>query len=776
MKYIDKFLKKIHTDRNTFATFILALVTLYIMIDRVVEMLLMIFTGVSSAYWGPITYTFALACPVFAYMFSASSSFSDTRAAKTTLFYLFLISLYVIVVSMITQFLNKLLWVAFISTPNYFDIVAEFPEHIRPAFSGVAIYFPLVTIMPFINLILLDIDDTMVTQKSIWDYKGISLKPKKDGTYSCDLKLFKDFFDASKVDLPQESRFRSTLVCGASGSGKTSMVFEPSIAQDIEKKYFFREAAKELGFSALKTGIANLSAPYSNDYLNKNFSLNMLIPAFGKEKLFSGFLKNITLSSSPDVVYKDIGITYMSPDYETLSNMMKVCDNYDVKYNLVDPSQPDKSIGINPFVYDDPAQIAIVISTVIQGTTIRGSHYEKDEYREETFLQTLENLAILLKEIYPKMNSGALPNLEDMLAVLSNFELVEKMCGILERDEELSQKYQILLSFFKRTFYKDGSSREEMQTNANYLATRIENILRSSNIRAIICNRYENINFDDALKNGEVIFVCTRRGESGRVVHQSFGLFFLLSMQRAILARPGNETSRIPHFLYIDEFPDFQTRDTETMFTMYRKYRVATTISIQSIAQLGKASGGSKYNSIILANCANKIYTGGSTPPEELKWWADEFGTWRQWKFSRNYDASKGVLEGGMESKFGNPEFKAENKVKDGRLQMLGQDGCGYKLMKDGGKYIFGQGIMHYLPSKYKEKHPSKVYDFEKYANLSTSPSSTSSTSKFGSFRKKMAVDATSGAEIDPVQYSNSRSEFDNEGIIIDLKNNKASK
>ena len=39
---------------------------------------------------------FAMAYPVFAYAFSGSSSFSDTRASKVTLFYTFLIGLYVI--------------------------------------------------------------------------------------------------------------------------------------------------------------------------------------------------------------------------------------------------------------------------------------------------------------------------------------------------------------------------------------------------------------------------------------------------------------------------------------------------------------------------------------------------------------------------------------------------------------------------------------------------------------------------------------------------------
>ena len=101
------------------------------------------------------------------------------------------------------------------------------------------------------------------------------------------------------MNFSEDRRFQSLLVCGGSGTGKTSMIFEPIIAQDIEKKYFFTEASKELGFTALKTGIASLSAPYSNDYLNKNFSLNMLSPTFGKDTLFNTFVKKMVIATSP---------------------------------------------------------------------------------------------------------------------------------------------------------------------------------------------------------------------------------------------------------------------------------------------------------------------------------------------------------------------------------------------------------------------------------------------------------------------------------------------
>ena len=86
MKLIDKFLKKLNTSRNTFVTYVLTLISFYLAIDRIVEMLLMIFTGVSVSYWGPFMYTFALACPVFAFLFSGSSPLVKAADMKIPFF------------------------------------------------------------------------------------------------------------------------------------------------------------------------------------------------------------------------------------------------------------------------------------------------------------------------------------------------------------------------------------------------------------------------------------------------------------------------------------------------------------------------------------------------------------------------------------------------------------------------------------------------------------------------------------------------------------------
>ena len=82
--------------------------------------------------------------------------------------------------------------------------------------------------------------------------------------------------------------------------------------------------------------------------------------------------------------------------------------------NIVDPSDPN-SIGINPFVYDSPSKIAITISSALKAM-YEDTHEDLTEvYREDFTRQAIENLAIILKEMYPRMHEGLLPNLDDML-------------------------------------------------------------------------------------------------------------------------------------------------------------------------------------------------------------------------------------------------------------------------------------------------------------------------------------------------------------------------
>lgn len=772
LKLLDKLLKYLKTDRNTFLTYVLTLVTSYLVIDRIVEMLLMIFTGMAVSYWGPITYALALACPVFAFLFSGSSKYADSDEIKLTFFDVYIISLYILIVSMFTQFFNQLGWMLFLSVPNFTYIVTNFYSLVKPAFSALALYLPLTTFYPVIKWLITTVHDTKTLYESIYDYNGINLADKSAswGAYTCEMKFGTDKDSGKVVKIAEEKRFFPTLVCGVSGSGKTSLLFEPMIAQDVDKKYFFREVSKEMGFTALKTGIATLTCPYTNDYLNANFNLNMISPKDNKVDVYNTYMKKMIIGGSGDnYIYKNVGVTYISPDIESINHIRKVAEARNLKVNLLDPNDPN-SIGLNPFVFEDPNQTALAISTVLKGLDDAPSPEMNFAYRQNASIQAVENIAILLKEVYPRLHDFDLPTLEDLLVCLTNFKQIELLCEEMKKDAELSKKYSALINYCERNFYDNAPNKSEMEMFVAHATSQLDALLRYSGVKTILCNRINTLNFDRALANGEITLICTRRGDLGPTIHKAFGLFCILMMQYSVLRRPGTEKDRIPHFMYIDEFADFVGESTDPLFTLYRKYKVATIISVQNLAQLDGVD--KKHRQIIASNCSNKFVFGNNTP-EDNEWWSKEIGDKKDWSFSSTYDTSKGEYD----AKLGGIKYGYSLKYAPGKVQILKFKQAMYKLRNLSGKSDTGTVNLSFLSASYYEKKSSKNYAFDKYNQgiAETIPPEDDNDAR--SIRKaglkNYHFDDDIQNEIDPIKTDSSDSSFlfnNEDAIVFDLK------
>lgn len=769
LKYIDKFLKFLKTDRNTFVTYILTLLSIYFVVDRLVEMLFIIFTGIGSSYWGPFMYTFALACPVFAFLFGFASKFASSNKMKSTLFNLYVIALYIIASSMLIQGLNRLIWYGLLTLPGYPVLATEFSELFRPALTAIAIYLPLTTVPLLFKFLYVKVYDTRLLQESIWDYGGIKLTNTTDGTgaYSCEMFICMNKETGAKEIIPEGSRFNQFLVVGPSGTGKTSLVFEPMVARDIEKKYFFKNTAKEMGYTALKTGIATLNCPYTNDYLNEHFNLNMLTPVQGKEALYKTYMKKMILGeSNGKYIYRTLGLTSISPDYESISHMMEVAENFNMPYHIVDPNDRN-SIGLNPFVYENPLKAAGVFSYVLKAM-YQGTLDNIDKVNlENDAIEALENTCTLLKASYPIIykDRDYLPTLEDVLKLFKNMDAVEDLCKKLEAMPEIAEDYSMTIQYFRKHFYEGSPRRLETEKALQYASAIFEKLLRYPGVKNIICNRNNNINYEKVLEEGEIVFLCTRRGDLGASVHKTFGLFFILLMQNAVLRRPGNESTRIPHFLYIDEFPEFISKVTEPIFTLYRKYKVGTTISSQTLAQLGDVS--SKYRQTIVSNCINKLVFGNNSI-EENDWWSKEFGNIRKWTFGESYDTSKEKYSD-VKS---NISWAWQPKFAPDKVRATGFKSCLFKYKNNKGGIEVVDGKVDFMDAKYKEKHTDKKYDFEKFTNgIAEDPEPKKKKSK--SWKSETEFNEDSNGDIDPIQMNDNDTKFlfDNEdAVVFDLK------
>ena len=264
--------------------------------------------------------------------------------------------------------------------------------------------------------------------------------------------------------------------------------------------------------------------------------------------------------------------------------------------------------------------------------------------------------------------------------------------------------------------------------------------------------------------------VCTRRGDLGRTSHQAFGLFFILSMQNAVLRRPGNESSRVPHFLYIDEFPDFICKDTEAIFTLYRKYKVGTTITAQNLAQLEGNSPKMKYQDTILSNCASKIFMGDAIP-KELDWWEREFTKKREWVYGNSFDTNKLAYD----AKYTGVKYDWANYFAANKLGTLAFKFAAVKLKTEGGGFCVGEGKFDFIASKHKEEQPVKMYNFARFTpGVATSDDSNDSTRQ--KFDPKHINFVDDRDEINPIQTDNTDAnfEFDNENaIVVNFKKKK---
>ena len=782
LKLFDKFLKVLKTDRNTFMTYILTLISAYILVDRIMELLFIIFTGVGFSYWGPIKYFFAFACLAFAFFFSGSSKFAKADVNKLRFFHAFIVSFYILVVSAVVQWLNQIIWINLLSLPNYPELARDFFYLFKPAFTALGVYIPLVTFYKVLKWLIFSINDVKDIRDSIFDYGGIKLTSDKEahGVYTCEVKVCVDSESGEDICIPEKKRYESFLVVGVSGSGKTTMVYEPMLARDIERKSFFKEISKEMGFTALRTGLATLNCPYDNDYINENFSLDMLIPKEEKLDTYKNYMKKMIISSSGSkIIYRNMGITYVSAEIESVSKIAKVAENFHIPVNIVDPNRAD-SPGLNPFVYKDPIKTGIAVSSVLKGLYLHSRPDTELAFRENEAVQVIENISILLKEMYPLEHEGLLPNLEDVLDLLTDFDLVIDYVEKMKQVPELSEKYRILIRYFENNFYPDSSNLLNAKRSTTTASAEIDNLLRYPGVKAILCNRSNNLDYEKILSEGQVTLLCTRRGDLGETAHKAFGLFFLLLMQQAILSRPGNDSTRIPHFLYIDDFPAYICKATEPIYTLYRKYNVATVLDSQNLTQLkGDLSAdprGDYYKNLILSNTVNKFIFGNATP-EDVAWWETAMQDKREWTFNNTYNADKTEYD----PKKGNIEYKWKPNFAKGKIMSLKGKQVIYKIKDLGGKSAVNKGKVDFMEAKYKEVQKVKKYNFTKFGGSLLDPNSAA---RKALNKKKVDYAAVTSSndnydidrEVDPIQTDNSDSKylFDNEdAIVVNFKGKK---
>jgi hypothetical protein len=755
---LETIFKKLHikTKPNKFMTYVFYGITAFLVLYTISRLLgLLIGDPVISNNISPYTYSIWFFMPVLAYSFFVNSGIAKSDNDKIAVYIVTFTLFSIIVGGMVSTWINAVVWYILKSLPNYELVHSTYPELFAPAIKTLSFAIPFYSIFRIIDYFLLIYRDDDLP-KAVAGYSGISTKSniKDTGVFSCSTVICTEKGTSLPVVVPEKKRFEATLVQGATGSGKTATVLLPMSALDLEKKYFFKEYSKKLGYSLLKKGIAYVSGPYDNEYINKNFTLNFLKPKRGMEEQFYMQVRNLIQykdNSSGQIVYKNLGITVVENDGNYISQFISVARNFGIDVLSVDPANIEGTLSINPFAIEDPSKAASIIADVLKSMyEDEGGGAPGDPFFTQVTLDAFQNLAILLKEMHPLLNNGEIASLEDMLILLYNFDKVEEMTEEMKKIPELAQKYRLLISYFEKNFYKPslningyeipgtrGSGRKDTERFLYGAITQLNNLLRDPGLKKALCGKTNILDFDKALEDGSVITACSRKGNLGIRQSKAFGMFFILQFQDAVLRRKGNEDSRIPHFLYVDEFPEYINKDMEVMFTLFRKYRCGTTIAIQNLSQLEKGSkNGSYYRQTVLANTKTQIIFGDMVP-EDSMYWQSAFGKEKVPDPKTKFDFDEnGVMKAkptlDIHPKERAPEWKITNQ---------GFGNVYFKTKNSAGKTVYGQGKVSFLDSKYKHMHPVANYNFEKYMmnkpdgptiNLNTSDSSDNDDALFG--------------------------------------------
>lgn len=706
---MDAILKKINSDRNTFFGFILTLICAFLCIDRIIEILFIITIGIASSYWNFLQYTISFCLIIFTYFVMIESKYVTHKLFKKNIFMLFASMFACLGLCYVVENTNKLGWRFIFLAPHYLRVLEEDFHLIKPAFTALGLGLTIIVSQHIYVWFKYFISKDSDILGSILDANGLKLNsnisvPKMYTLYNT---FGKDTLTGNEYSISEEGRFNHLMVIGPHNKGKTTLVLEPMIANDIAKKRFFIEAKKELGYSLLKSNIAYLNKPFTNSHLNSEFNLNMLSPKKGQENTFNSYLNKIRLNNKE---YKDLGATAIFSNISSINKIENVAKSYDIKINVIDPLE-EKALNLNPFIVQDKYKASSLVAKILSLVNTAKSINVDTVLFNLNSIQIIENLSLLLILTYPNSKHGLLPNYDDLYKLLNNFEYIAVLINELKKDKELAEKYSELIIYFENNFFgKDADILITKQAIKMPMII-INNILKDTNLKKLLCSRNHNINFEQAIAQCEFNLICLREDE---LINSNFNMpvvikSLILELFKEIV--PLNK-NKIPHFLYIDDFTQVLAKNDEynnsKIFKTFGKYNIGVTITLDNANDLGT------FKNQCIQDIGSKIILGGEK--EDLEIWEKHFGMYTEWSAIKTTQDETSIE---TMTNINEDEGKKESfaNVKAGKMASLKFKNCAYKLEQKPGKYNVGIGSLNTIDSKHYLPFIIKNIDFSKWTD-----------------------------------------------------------
>lgn len=450
-------------------------------------------------------------------------------------------------------------------------------------------------------------------------------------------------------------------------------------------------------FNKEKEEVANYDVVICNDKKTKKpitlkfkdrFLHTLILGATGTGKSSQVLLPMI----NQDLQKPDLGLTIIDPKgdlVETATKLSKYQGRDVIYFNPTLPSCP----YFNPLF--GPEDDAIEDIT----TTFRMLNSDSATYFQDLNEVVLRNSLKVLKRIHG--NNCNFLHLNELIHNTNGNGIVtiNKFARLQTDNPSIRKENDDIASWFLNEYFKENS---KIYENANGLRQQISKLTSNAYLRKILNppDDYEpEMNFGKHLEEGGVICINAAQGTL-RALSRYLGYFIILQFQSSVFRRPGDENTRKPHILYIDEFQEFANSGFTQMLTQGRSYRCASVLATlnRSLIATGGGRDGKHFMESVSTNARNIILFPGANP-EDASYYSKRFGEIEK----QNKTVSKGKsTKSTSENVSIREELKPRFTPSDITFRPFGE--IIYSIIKDGTVELPRVGAVNWLPKELLEK------------------------------------------------------------------------
>ena len=458
-----------------------------------------------------------------------------------------------------------------------------------------------------------------------WDFR-------KDKASCYDFAVAKDKKTGKIFRVAEKIRSMHTMVLGATGTGKTSMILKPQINLDINTRVKNENTQKKLVKKMLESGDVTLID-------------NIEDCDFGRAHFRA---KDVEAKKKLDKIFKDnplCGITVFAPNDDFGNEVYNLAKKRGIVHiNRVDPKlenghYKENFIGYNPFYisdsitdYDRKLEIinkARSFANVLQA--IFDASGSSDPYFSNLNRVLTTNLTTIILKAYPMLHvkmpekyPRKQPTPKIFENIMNDFGLVQDYVDImkeyLRNHPEERSSYENRVKYIEESLV--GAGADETKKQGKGLLNIISDILANPQVENVLCAE-DTIDMDVALANNHITLV-NYDISMGDTDSKALGLLFLMNFQTAVFRRPKN--NRPMHFLYIDEFPVLLHPTMSKIFSLYRQYKVCATVALQNFSQFNEQPSTRFMLDVVRSNARTHMIF-GDLGVEEMEYYQKLMGT-----------------------------------------------------------------------------------------------------------------------------------------------------